>query len=45
MNYCGYNFMKFYELFGIILLIFKCLVPLFIIIYGMFDLFGIVIKI
>ena len=44
MNYCSDNFVKFYELFGIILLLIKCFIPLLIIIFGMFDFFGIVIK-
>ena len=44
MNYCGVNFIKFYELFGITILLIKCFIPLLIIIFGMFDFFGVVIK-
>ena len=44
MNYCGSNFIKFYELFGIVLLLIKCFVPLLIIVFGMFDFFGIILK-
>lgn len=44
MNYCGNDFIKFYELFGIILLLIKCIIPLLIIIFGTMDFFGIVIK-
>ena len=45
MNYCSNTYMRFYELFGIVLYIFKYFIPILIIIYGTFDLFGIVIKI
>lgn len=44
MYYCNGNFMRFYELAGIVLLIFKCFVPLLIIVFGTFDLLGLVIK-
>ena len=44
MDYCSNSFVRFYELFGIILLFFKCFIPLLIIIFGTFDLFGLVLK-
>lgn len=44
MNYCSETYMKFYELFGMILLFFKWFIPLLIIILGTFDMFNIVIN-
>lgn len=44
MNYCSNNFVRFYELFGLVLLLIKCFIPLLIIVFGTFDFFGLVIK-
>lgn len=39
MNFCSQTYMNFYELFGIVLMIFKYFIPFIIILIGTIDLF------
>ena len=39
MNFCSQTYMNFYELFGILIMIFKYFIPFVIILFGTIDLF------